>query len=430
MSWLVLVTSDKAPVEYRGDTRQVCLADTVKCDLSCEGFMATTNRRVLSRRKNDLIDVVLSDYMLDGRRLEELGEVHVGAVAHLPLRPSGEGTCYWGDVPRELMAILAHLDYHSGRYFWDERDLQDIREAWPQPYKGRVRAVAGAGFLSCHGGILLTSNTPRYFSPSDCELSIRRLSLVIEYLALGCQQEVARRVGEVLTVDRHRLGLSQSSLAVTMSRSRITLSTWETGLAPPSPGPLLAWLRALGVVSAPRGATSSIIDLSPQLLAMLRADPERLRGLSPEQFESLIADRLDNMGFAITLTGNTNRKDGGIDIIATPRVWTPAPYLLAVQVKHHVGDQSVSRPDVDKLLSWKGRHFHLAMLVTNTRFTEDARWVAAQEENRQFLRLRGFDDLRRWLEDNFVSDLDWREIPRQIVLAPGVTVEVPRPSLI
>ena len=69
------------------------------------------------------------------------------------------------------------------------------------------------------------------------------------------------------------------------------------------------------------------------------------------------------------------------------------------------------------------------MLVTNTSFTKDALWNAAQERNRSFLRLRDFTDLKRWLQDQYGSPEDWREIPDKIELAPGIVIEIPRPRL-
>jgi hypothetical protein len=40
------------------------------------------------------------------------------------------------------------------------------------------------------------------------------------------------------------------------------------------------------------------------------------------------------------------------------------------------------------------------------------------------VRLRGFEDIQRWLVDNFAADEEWREMPETIELAPGVIVKV------
>jgi hypothetical protein len=38
-------------------------------------------------------------------------------------------------------------------------------------------------------------------------------------------------------------------------------------------------------------------------------------------------------------------------------------------------------------------------------------------------------DLKRWLQDQYGSPEDWREIPNSIEFAPGVVIEVPKPKL-
>jgi hypothetical protein len=65
----------------------------------------------------------------------------------------------------------------------------------------------------------------------------------------------------------------------------------------------------------------------------------------------------------------------------------------------------------------------------NTAFSKDARWLADQVHNRTFLRLRGFEDLQRWLRGQFDSEFDWQEIPDVITLAPGITIPVPKAKL-
>ena len=68
-------------------------------------------------------------------------------------------------------------------------------------------------------------------------------------------------------------------------------------------------------------------------------------------------------------------------------------------------------------------------MVTNTTFSKDARWLADQVGNKAFLRLRDFEDLKRWLRGQFGSEFDWREIPDVIELAPGITIPVPKGRL-
>jgi hypothetical protein len=162
---------------------------------------------------------------------------------------------------------------------------------------------------------------------------------------------------------------------------------------------------------------------------MLQRDPKLLAALSPDQFEKLVAERLNNMGFEVQLTGGINRRDGGIDLIAVPKAATVASFVLAGQVKHHREHRKTGRDAVDRLLAWKESYFTMGLLVTNTGFTRDALWLASQDRHKGFLRLRDSDDLRRWIASNFWAEDEWREIPETIELAPGVTVRIPKPKL-
>ncbi len=121
-------------------------------------------------------------------------------------------------------------------------------------------------------------------------------------------------------------------------------------------------------------------DVTPRLMAILRGEPsrlrERLRELTPSQFERFVAGLLDRAGYDVTLTGAAHRKDGGIDLVALPKARSVGAFLLAGQIKHHSKERRTGRAAVDRLLAWKDSTFRLGLLVTNTDFTLDARWVA------------------------------------------------------
>jgi len=237
-------------------------------------------------------------------------------------------------------------------------------------------------------------------------------------------------LGRALQFARKSLGLSQAALAQQMGQSRIALSQWERGRQPPSLGPLFEWCRTLGILASTNRSIVTIIDITPHLLQLLREDPKKLRSLSPSQFEQFVAGRLDAMGYDVTLTGQIYQADGGIDLIAVPKIRTVASFLLAGQIKHHRGNRKTGVEAVDRLLSWRNRGFNLGLLVTNTEFTSHARWLAMQEGNQSFLRLRDFEDLKRWIQDNFTSEEDWREIPERIILTPNLTIKIPKPKII
>jgi hypothetical protein len=118
-----------------------------------------------------------------------------------------------------------------------------------------------------------------------------------------------------------------------------------------------------------------------------------------------------------------------VDIIAVPKNAGDGTFLLAGQVKHHSGTQKTGREAIYRLLSLKNSHFRLlGLLVTNTEFTSDAQWIAAKDDNKFFARLRDLSDIKRWLENDFADESEFRELPDEIELAPGVRITVPRPK--
>jgi transcriptional regulator with XRE-family HTH domain len=288
---------------------------------------------------------------------------------------------------------------------------------------------SGAGPI---GVVSLESRDSVQFDTTDIR-RVQILGALVAYDIRHLQQSATVRsqlsddLGRVLRSAREELGMTQDDLAELVGTSRIALSRWEAGAQPPSRGPLRRWATALRILAGGRAEIVAVVDATPQLLEVLRRDPRRLSDLSPEQFELLVAERLDRMGYAVQRTGATTLKDGGIDIIAVPKFADVTSFLLAVQVKHHRGARATGRPAVDRLLAWQNTAFRLGMLVTNTRFTRDALWTAARDPARHFLRLRDFADVTRWLQGVFSSELDWREIPDSIQLAPGVSVQVPKP---
>lgn len=174
----------------------------------------------------------------------------------------------------------------------------------------------------------------------------------------------------------------------------------------------------------------SLIDFSPNFFAWLEQDFERIKQLTPEKFEFLIADRLDNMGFGIEMVGKTNQRDGGIDIIAWPNTGCTFPFLLAVQVKHHRTQQNTKVSyvrDLHGVISSKASPFNMGMIVTNTSFTPDAKWFG--DNNQSLLRLRDLKDLKRWIKNDFINEHEWREIPDQIEVAPGRVILLPKTAI-
>lgn len=128
--------------------------------------------------------------------------------------------------------------------------------------------------------------------------------------------EFSRELGRVLKYVRDVSGVSQEELAVSIGTTRIALSRWEAGLQPPTFGPFQRWCRSLDLLAVDTPTIVTVSDITSELLRMLGNEPDRLRELSAESFESLVAERLDKAGFEVQRTGSTNARDGGIDLIA------------------------------------------------------------------------------------------------------------------
>lgn len=168
-----------------------------------------------------------------------------------------------------------------------------------------------------------------------------------------------------------------------------------------------------------------VCNVTLDLLRLLERRPEELSQIDPEMFEALVADRLRSMGMGVQRVGKTNRKDGGVDIVAWPERLLTVPFLLAVQVKHRSTGKPVGPGPVRDLQGVLSRlPCEVGMLVTNTEFTADARWVANQRPT--LVRLRDFADVMRWIRGDFLGEMAWQEIPEAIELAPGIMVKIPK----
>jgi hypothetical protein len=185
-------------------------------------------------------------------------------------------------------------------------------------------------------------------------------------------------------------------------------------------------------LSEPRSSSSSqpiptvqveLIPFGEIPAAKLRDDPTAIHNLTPDEFEQFICERLFAMGLEPKRVGRYNQRDGGIDVLFWPRVWRNSPFLGAAQVKHHISSRNVGPSTVREFAAVIANHsINAGLIVTNTSFTPDARWFA--QERAKLLRLRGFEDIKRWIADDFASEREWREIPTSIELAPGLIVSL------
>lgn len=187
--------------------------------------------------------------------------------------------------------------------------------------------------------------------------------------------------------------------------------------------------RSTGQIEIPFDESLSVpvrvdlVDVTQVLLERLRLDPDEIYRITDEQLEELVCERLSAMRFEARRTGRANRKDGGIDIF----FWNEGhfPIIGAAQVKHHRARNRSNGPEI--IRDFRGvlatHPVQFGVVITNTTFTVDARWFADQQQG--LIRLRDGEDLRKWVNDEFVSDELWRTVPAKIELCPGVEIEIP-----
>ena len=156
------------------------------------------------------------------------------------------------------------------------------------------------------------------------------------------------------------------------------------------------------------------------ILRWLGEEEARLRQLDGSSFERLLMTLIDRMGYHIKAVGDTNRKDGGIDIVAWPE--RGLPHVVAIQAKHHTVQTNTSVGDVRNFVGAIEANptFNFGLMVTNTDFTADAKEFAKKVPSK--VRLRTGRDIRRWLNHDFSGEADW--LPDKIEIALGVTTEL------
>ena len=407
----------------------LCFLPPVIC-----GERRRVKRNMVQEVKNR-VQKLMEDFVFLDCRLGSHPKVHASVFWDMPLRPG---------IGPQLRPLASTRETMRFREVFDASDR--MRSIIAQSFDKRAYIVTSHAQewkdvhssltvpIAEHGVLSIDSPVPNYFHEKNLGLA-QLLAALIAYTKLHLELQIHQAtpislsLGNALRQVREELGLTQSELAEKIGKSRIALSRWENGAQPPTWGPLYKWCSGLCLFSAGKGTLLKVVDITPKLIKFLKEDPDRLRGLSPSQFERFVAERLDRMGYDVTLPTATSFKDGGIDLIAVPRIRNIGSFILAGQVKHHRTGRKTGRGAVDRLLSWKDSAFRLGLLVTNTEFTKDALWVAAREHNKFFLRLRDFEDLKRWLQDKFWSPEEWRELPVKIELAPGVAVSIPKSNL-
>ncbi len=133
-----------------------------------------------------------------------------------------------------------------------------------------------------------------------------------------------------------------------------------------------------------------------QIISNLKKEPTSIHQLKPREFEELLADLLNDMGYEITLTPSTG--DGGKDIIAEMETELGKTMCL-VEAKKYRSDRKVGVELVRTLYGTVCHHNATSgMLVTTSSFTTGAQ--SFQHDHQYQLALKDFADVARWISNH------------------------------
>ena len=136
-----------------------------------------------------------------------------------------------------------------------------------------------------------------------------------------------------------------------------------------------------------------IVVVENQLIEKLKKKPESVYSLNSREFEEVIADLLDGMGYNVTLTPQS--ADGGKDIIAEMSTEL-GKILCLVEAKKYRADRKIGVELVRTLYGTVCHHnASSGMLVTSSSFTSGAEKF--QNEHEYQIALRDFTDVAKWV---------------------------------
>ena len=158
---------------------------------------------------------------------------------------------------------------------------------------------------------------------------------------------------------------------------------------------------------------------------ILQKTGEQIPRLTAEQLQVFVRECLWRMGLRCSEIGSVFARDGGVDLLAYSDPSYPFPVTMAVQVSGRTG--TLGQPKVrDFAGTIRSQPVAGGILVTNTRFSNDARWFAQQfnQSGIQKLWLRDVDDLISWSKGDFRSSLYTDEIRSTFNLFNGGTFSI------
>jgi restriction system protein len=137
-----------------------------------------------------------------------------------------------------------------------------------------------------------------------------------------------------------------------------------------------------------------IISANDAMIAALKKQPKDVLKLSPREYEELISELLDDMGYDVTLTQAT--RDGGKDIVASIKTEC-GEFLCLVEAKKYREDRKIGVSLVRTLYGTLCDYqANSGMLVTTSTYSKDAQ--AFQKRHQYQLSLRDYADVAGWIQ--------------------------------
>lgn len=138
---------------------------------------------------------------------------------------------------------------------------------------------------------------------------------------------------------------------------------------------------------------TDVISANEAILTMVQNDPSSVYGLSPRQFEELVAELLHQQGYEVALTPPS--RDGGFDMYAARKDGL-GEFMYLVECKRYSQERPVGVDIVRALYGVvEKQEASAGVLVTTSRFTKGA--AEFQRSVRHRLSLRDYLDLQEWL---------------------------------
>lgn len=138
---------------------------------------------------------------------------------------------------------------------------------------------------------------------------------------------------------------------------------------------------------------SDLIEINTELINFLKRNPRLLYELNPIKFEELVAELLNDMGYAIELTKKT--RDGGVDIFATQKTGI-GESLLVVDCKRYAPHKHIGVGVVRSLYGVTEQlNATMGIVATTSFFSKPA--IEFKDQLKYKISLKDYNDIIDWL---------------------------------